>query len=139
MAETLHQIKHRITGKVLFELECGSLKMCVTAAVESGAYLSGAYLSRAYLSRADLSGADLIDGGQERRGHRFIGWLKDGEIQIIAGCRHFNIEQARAHWGDSDYHGGAEQGAECLARVELVASIAELRGWLTESAAQASE
>ena len=68
------EIKHRFTGNVLFSLECGSLKLCVEAAVKSGADLSWAYLSEAdlsgtnltradlsgaYLSKADLSGADL--------------------------------------------------------------------------------
>ena len=53
------EIKHRITGAVLFELECGSLKLCVEAAVKSGADLSSADLSYADLSSADLSYADL--------------------------------------------------------------------------------
>ena len=55
----LYEIKHRVTGSVLFSLECRSLKLCVSAAVEAKAYLSGADLSGAYLSRANLSGADL--------------------------------------------------------------------------------
>ena len=70
----LFQIKHRFTMKVLFEKNCESLKVCVEAAVKSGANLPGAYLSganlpganlyraylyRAYLSRANLSGAYL--------------------------------------------------------------------------------
>ncbi len=58
------EIKHRYSGAVLFELECGSMRLCVEAAVKSRANLSranlyGANLSRANLSRADLSGADL--------------------------------------------------------------------------------
>jgi uncharacterized protein YjbI with pentapeptide repeats len=63
------EIKHRVSGALLFECEVGSLKLAVEAAIGSGAdlsganlsraYLSGADLSRAYLSGADLSGADL--------------------------------------------------------------------------------
>ena len=63
------EIKHRFTGAVLFSLETDSLKLCVEAAVKSGAnlrgadlrdaYLSGAYLSGAYLRDANLSGAYL--------------------------------------------------------------------------------
>ena len=53
------EIKHRITGSVLFELECGSLKICVQKAVDSGAYISGAYLMGADLRGADLRGAYL--------------------------------------------------------------------------------
>jgi hypothetical protein len=55
----LFEIKHRFTGSVLFGFECGSMKLCVEAAVNSRADLSRADLSRANLSGADLSGADL--------------------------------------------------------------------------------
>ena len=60
----LFEIKQRWTNKVIFSLETKSLKLCVGAAVNSGANLYGADLSRAdlsgaNLSRADLSGADL--------------------------------------------------------------------------------
>ncbi len=77
----IFEIKSRFDGKILFSLETKSLKLCVEAAVKSGAdlsgadlrgaylsgadlrgaYLSGAYLSGAYLSGAYLSGADLRD------------------------------------------------------------------------------
>lgn len=30
----LFEIKHRYTGEVLFKLECGSLKLCVEAAMK---------------------------------------------------------------------------------------------------------
>jgi hypothetical protein len=52
----LFEIKHRFTGSVLFGFECGSMKLCVEAAVNSRADLSGAYLSRANLTpiRDDL-------------------------------------------------------------------------------------
>jgi hypothetical protein len=56
MADQLFQIKHRFSGKILSELECGSLKLCVEAAVRTDAYLRGAYLRG-----ADLRGADLTD------------------------------------------------------------------------------
>ena len=55
----LFEIKHRYTGSVLFSLECGSLKLCVEAAVKSKADLQGAYLQGAYLKGADLQGAYL--------------------------------------------------------------------------------
>ena len=65
----LFEIKYRFSGAVLFSLETESFKLCVEAAVKSGANLSGADLTRADLSevnliradltRADLSGADL--------------------------------------------------------------------------------
>jgi hypothetical protein len=55
----LFEIKHRYSCKIIFKLECGSLKLCVEAAVRSGANLSGANLSGADLSGANLSGANL--------------------------------------------------------------------------------
>ena len=55
------EIKHRFTGAVLFSLETDSLKLCVEAAVKSGANLRGADLRDAYLSGAYLSGAYLRD------------------------------------------------------------------------------
>ena len=55
------EIKHRVTTAVLFSLECGSLKICVRAAVKAKTYLRGADLRGADLSGADLSGADLSD------------------------------------------------------------------------------
>ena len=58
------EIKNRFTGSVLFSLETNSMKLCVEAAVKSGAdlvgaYLRGAYLVGAYLGDADLRGAYL--------------------------------------------------------------------------------
>ena len=55
----LFEIKHRFSGSVLFSLETESLKLCVEAAVKSGAYLRGANLDGANLSGAYLRGANL--------------------------------------------------------------------------------
>ena len=44
---SLFQIKHRITGNVLFERDCDSMRICVEAAVESRANLAGAAASTA--------------------------------------------------------------------------------------------
>ena len=57
--EKLFEIKHRFSGSVLFKLECSSLKICIEAAVNQGAYLEGAYLEGADLRGADLRGASL--------------------------------------------------------------------------------
>ena len=59
MADQLLQIKNRLSGNVLFELKCASLRLCVEAAVSAGADLSGANLSGSDLSEANLSGANL--------------------------------------------------------------------------------
>ena len=55
----IFDIKHRFNGVILFSLETERLKLCVEAAVKSGAYLGGAYLGGADLGGADLRGADL--------------------------------------------------------------------------------
>ena len=58
-----------IGGKILYEADTETLRICCQQAVEKGAYLRGAYLQRAdlqgaylrgaYLQGADLQGADL--------------------------------------------------------------------------------
>ena len=56
-----YQIKHKSTGKVLFEGEYESMGLCVGAAVGESADLRGAYLHGANLWGANLWGADLQD------------------------------------------------------------------------------
>ena len=55
------EIKHRLTGTVLFSLETDSLKLCVEAAVKSNADLVGANLENANLENANLVGAKGIN------------------------------------------------------------------------------
>ena len=55
----LFEIKHHWNAKVLFSLETDSLKLCLEAAVKTGADLTGAYLTGAELKGADLRGAYL--------------------------------------------------------------------------------
>jgi hypothetical protein len=54
-----YEIKSRWNNEILFSLETESLKLCIEAAVKSGANLSRANLSGADLSGADLYGANL--------------------------------------------------------------------------------
>ena len=53
------EIKSRWSGSILFEGEFGSMKLCLKAAVQKGAYLKGAYLEGADLKGAYLEGAYL--------------------------------------------------------------------------------
>ena len=63
------EIKHRISGEVLFALECASLKICVEAAVKEksdlsysnlrGSNLRDSNLRDSNLRDSDLSGSDL--------------------------------------------------------------------------------
>ena len=56
-----YEIKHRYTGEVLFALDCGSLKLCVEAAVSARVSLAGANLGGANLGGANLRDANLWD------------------------------------------------------------------------------
>jgi uncharacterized protein YjbI with pentapeptide repeats len=55
----LFEIKHKLSGKVLFSLETKSFKLCIEAAIKSSANLRSANLRSANLRSADLSSADL--------------------------------------------------------------------------------
>ena len=55
----LFEIKHWISGKILFSLETETLKLTLEAAVKTGAFLRGADLTGADLRGAYLRGADL--------------------------------------------------------------------------------
>jgi len=146
---SLYVIEHRVTGEVLFSLECRSLKLCVEAAVENGADLRGANLrnvclSDAYLGNADLCDADLrnanfrgadlcgayvIDAGQDFRGHRFWCWRqKDGKVVYRAGRHEWDsYTDAKAHYLHKYESDGVP--AECLARLELLHGEAKRRRW----------
>ena len=56
------EIKHGFSGSVLFSLETKSLKLCIEAAVKSGANLWYANLRSADLRDADFRGAKIQDG-----------------------------------------------------------------------------
>ena len=143
------EVKHRVTGAILFSLETKSLKLCLEAAVKekanlrwadlsvanlSGAYLSGAdlsganlrgaYLSGAYLSGADLSRACLAAQlGQPNGWHAWTYVSKDGEQRVRVGCRDYTITEGRAYWA------GKDNRLEVLAALDYAERIAELRGW----------
>lgn len=90
------------------------------------ANLKNANLRRASLRCADLEDANLIDAGQDERGYRFVAVPHDDGIRIAAGCRWFTLQEAREHWDGNR----RETHAECRARVEMLAQIARLRGWV---------
>lgn len=121
-----YEIKHGITGAVLFSLECGSLKLCVEAAIRAKTDLSGADLSG-----ADLSSADLIDAGQDRRGFHFWAWRnKYGGAVYRAGCHEWtDIAEALAWYGESYASNGDRH--ECISRLALLRDEAA-RCWPVE-------
>ena len=140
------EIKHLISGSVLFSLETESLRLCVEAAVQAGADLAGANLTGAYLAGANLTGADLtgayladadlrganltgaiavIDAGTPD-GWRCVGWLQEGWLAIRVGCHNKRLAEGRKYWQ------GKSDRTEVLAALDYVETIAKQRGWPTE-------
>ena len=127
-----YEIKNRIDGSVIFSLECGSVRLCVEAAISCSADLSFADLRS-----ANLRSADLVDGGQDARGFRFWAWrANNGSIVYRAGCHEWrDIGKALAWYGDS-YSSNGDR-AECIARIELMRGIA-MRRWPESFSAEAA-
>jgi len=132
----LFQIKSRFDARALFELECGSLKLCVEAAIAKRADLGGAYLRGADLGGADLGGADLR--GAYLRGAYLRGAYLGGAYLGGAGLGGAYLRGAYlggadlrgAYLGGADlrgaYLGGADLRGAYLGGADLRA--ADLRG-----------
>lgn len=89
---SLFEIKNRFTGSVIFSLECGSLKLCVEAAVKGGADLCNANLGNANLGNADLGKANLR--GANLRGAYLNGAYLSGADLRGADLRGVNLNGA---------------------------------------------
>ncbi len=62
----------------------------------------------------------IVSAGADSRGYWFAAVLQDGEWRFRAGCRDYDLQEAREHWGS----GGPSDRPDCLALVEnLVAQI----------------
>jgi len=115
--QPVFRIKHRFTGKILFELQCKSLKICIEAALKSGADLSGADLSGAdlygaNLSRADLSGADLSGAdlyGADLYGAKLSGAKLSGAY--LSGANLYGADLSGADLSGADLSGADLYGA----------------------------
>jgi hypothetical protein len=94
----------------------------------SGANLSCAYLRGADLRDADLSGADLLSLGNRSDGYEFFAHIRDGQMWIKAGCRHFSIKDAVKHWKDT--RDGTQLGNESQQMLNHARAMVKLRGWL---------
>jgi hypothetical protein len=96
------QIKNRFTDAVIYEGEFASIRLCVEAAVRSGANLSGANLYGANLSGAYLSGADLYGAnlsGADLSGANLYGANLSGAD--LSGANLYGANHlAKAKWGD---------------------------------------
>ena len=138
----LYTIKHRVSGAVLFSLGCGSFKLCVEAAVKSGADLRDADLRGACLRGADLGGAYL--GGAYLRGKKLISerpvlqvgpigsrqdyllsFITDGGVILRAGCFEGSRDEFAA--AVEKTHGASAHGDEY--RAALVLIDAHAKAW----------
>ena len=103
------EVKHRVTGAILFSLETKSLKLCLEAAVKEKANLRWADLSVANLSGANLSGADL-----------------SGAYLSVANLSVANLSGANLRWA---YLSGAYLSGADLSRACLAAQLGQPNGW----------
>ena len=144
----LVEIKHRLSGSVLFSVEAGALRLAVEIAVKQRANLYGADLYGANLSGADLSGANLsranlfgatIANGDKLVGARpifqigpigsrcayFTAYITDKGLRFDAGCqRQITREVFEQRLGDE--HGDNEHAKEYRAALALIDAHAEI-------------
>jgi hypothetical protein len=109
-----HQIKHRLTGSVLFECDLSDdtpagliTRHALEKATAAGAYLAGANLDGAYLAGANLAGANL-DGANLARAY-LAGANLDGAY--LAGANLDGANLARAYLAGAYLAGAYLDGA----------------------------
>jgi hypothetical protein len=138
----LFEIKHRLSGSVLFSLETESLKLCVEAAVKDGANLDGAYLRGANLDGANLRGAYLhgayLHGAGKLIGDRPIiqispigsrsdfltAYITDNGIFVKTGCFFGTIESFKEALKNT--HGDNVHAEEYLVAIALIDTHAKI-------------
>ena len=106
------EIKSRYDASLLFSLECDSFRICVEAAVKSGANLSGADLSVADLSGADLSGANLSVADLSRA-NLYGANLSGADLSgaDLSGANLYGADLSRANLSRADLSGADLSGA----------------------------
>ena len=95
-----------------------------------GADLGGADLRGANLGGANLARTCLVDGGQRSDGYRIVGWVKDGVLQIRAGCRSLAIDAAWKHWAET--RADTPLGEETFAILTHIVAVAKIRKLIGE-------
>ncbi len=109
----IFQIKSWLNGGVLFSLETDSLKLCLEAAVKSGAVLSGADLRDADLRDADLR--DAVLSGADLRGADLRGAdLRDAVLSgaVLRGAVLRDADLRGADLRDAVLSGAVLRGAD---------------------------
>ncbi len=129
------EIKHKVTGSILFSIETESWRLAIESAINSSADLSSADLSSADLSYADLSyadlryadlcSADLSSADLIVFQARFIAYFQyDNKIWI--GCKYLTISE----WQEQFDKIASDNGATDLEKVmyrNFINTCAELQ------------
>jgi hypothetical protein len=156
------EIKSRFNGSVLFSLETESMKLCVEAAVKSGANLAGANLAGANLCGADLYDANLCGanlcganlcgangtkltlvgdrkflqiGPLGSRNAYLLAFITDGGVYVRAGCFFDTLASfGKAVRKEHKRNIHAREYAAAIAMIEAHAKL-----WTLEKAKRASD
>ena len=103
----LFEIKHKLTGAILFKLECESLKICVETAVNEGVDLGSANLRFANLRAANLRFANL-ESANLRFANLISANLVFADLDFSSGtplhCGGLNIKKGRKQIIQDIYH-----------------------------------
>jgi hypothetical protein len=102
----IYEIKHKITGRILFSLETSSMKLTVEAAVKANADLRSADLQYADLRSADLRSADLRSASLRSADLRYAD-LRSADLQYAslrsADLRYADLQYASLRSADLRY------------------------------------
>ena len=85
----MYQIKSRFSGKILFEMECTSFKVCVEAAISAGTDLTEADLFGANLTGADGKKTTIEKTPIQISGLRWHIIIFDKDMRI--GCEYHSL------------------------------------------------
>jgi len=116
------QIKHKYTGKVLFELECENIKTLVEEAVKAKVGLIGANLRYIDLEGADLEGVNFKDANLKDADLRGTN-LKDA---ILTGANLADVDLMGANLKNANLTDANLEGADLIG-----ANLEDVRVWNT--------
>lgn len=119
----LFKVKHRISGELLFETECTSLKLAIEIAVKDKRNLSWSHLRGAKLRDAELDGAKFDDA--DLHGSDFRGASLEGASLARVNLRRSNLrgaDLASANLRNSDLRRANMRGVD-LCRTDLRGAV----------------
>ena len=114
------KIEKYYNSEVVYESEKETIREAVIEAVDRGANLGGANLGDQW----------IIQGPVRSDGYFFfLQKQPDNDAPMVkAGCRHFTLPEARAHWEAT--RKGTPLGDETFAILDCLEALAKARGYL---------